>query len=140
MTSLSSVKWLPISRDIQQRQFAVKARKGHNSCCSMARMGSRVLLSRVRVESHISHWGLTRLTPRYSDEPIFVYGASLTPLVSPTLSKEVEKDRFMRLRPGIKRRTLQKQWLLGLIFCVGEDGNTGLNSEGTRLSFSYLDT
>ena len=56
--------------------------------------GVTVITLEKRVESHISNWGLTRLTPRYSDEPIFVYGASLTPLVSPTLSKEVEKDRF----------------------------------------------
>ena len=80
------------------------------------------------------------MTPRYSDEPIFVYGASLTPLVSPTLSKEVEKDRFMQLRPGITKKNVAKAvsfggfegggysnetnqvWVLTIVDCDYKDG------------------
>jgi len=122
MSNLSSVKWLPVSQEMQQRQFPIKARKGHNSCVLNGPDGFKslvitggfsddegVTLLRLQkgIKSHTSDWGWTRLTPRYSSEPIFVYGASLTSLPA-ALSTAMERDRFMKDRPGLLKKTVAK--------------------------------
>ena len=108
MSTLSSVKWLPISREMQHTQFPVKAREGHISCALDGPTGYKSIVitggfsddQSVTVielkEGGNYNWGWTRLNPRCLTPPFsFVYGASLTALPS-ALAKEMEKDRFMK--------------------------------------------
>ncbi|KAL7494372.1 hypothetical protein ACHAWT_003997 [Skeletonema menzelii] len=153
MSSLSLVKWLPISRDMQQRQFPVKSREGHNSCvlngpeCCKSLVitggfsddqGVTVIEVEKGVKSHTSNWGWTRLTPRFSHEPIFVYGASLTPL-PPALSEEMEKDRFMRLRPGIMKKNVAKAVRFGGFEGGGYSGESNEVWVLTIVDYDYED-
>lgn len=106
MSTLSSVKWLPISREMQHTQFPVKAREGHISCVldgpadgykSIVITGGFSDDRSVSViefkEGGNNNWGWTRLNPKCLTPPFsFVYGASLTAIPS-ALAKEMEKDR-----------------------------------------------
>lgn len=124
MSSLSSVKWLPLSREMQQNQFPVKAREGHNMCVLNGPDGYKkiaitggfsddidegitVIELRKGINSHTSNWGWSCLNPRFLDDPTFVYGASLTPLPS-ALSREMEKDRFMNHPPNVIKINVAK--------------------------------
>jgi hypothetical protein len=153
MSSLSLVKWLPVSRDTQQRQFPVKAREGHNSCVLNGPdrfkslvitggfsddQGVTVITLEKGVKSHTSNWGWTRLTPRFSHEPIFVYGASLTPL-PPALSEEMEKDRFMRVRPGIVKKNVAKAVRFGGFEGGGYSGESNEVWVLTIVDYDYED-
>lgn len=108
MSTLSSVKWLPISREMQHTQFPVKAREGHISCVldgpadgykSIVITGGfsdDQSVTVIELKEGNNNWGWTRLNPRCLTPPFsFVYGASLTALPS-ALAKEMEKDRFMK--------------------------------------------
>eukprot|EP00573_Skeletonema_grethae_P011726 CAMPEP_0201699036 /NCGR_PEP_ID=MMETSP0578-20130828/21987_1 /ASSEMBLY_ACC=CAM_ASM_000663 /TAXON_ID=267565 /ORGANISM="Skeletonema grethea, Strain CCMP 1804" /LENGTH=570 /DNA_ID=CAMNT_0048185701 /DNA_START=89 /DNA_END=1801 /DNA_ORIENTATION=+ len=154
MSSLSSVKWLPVSRNLQQRQFPVKAREGHNSCVLNGPAGFKslvitggfsddqgvtVMTLKKGLEAHNSNWGWTRLSPRYSDEPTFVYGASLTPL-PPALSEEMEKDRFMRVRPGIIEKNVAKAVRFGGFEGGGYSGETNEVWVLTIVDYDYEDS
>jgi len=138
MSSLSFVKWLPISRNLQQREFPVKAREGHNSCVLNGPAGFKslvitggfsddqevtVMTLKKGLEVNNSNWGWTCLDPRYSDEPTFVYGASLTPL-PPALSEEMEKDRFMRTCPDVIEKNIAKAIRFGGFEGGGYSGET----------------
>jgi len=153
MSSLAFVKWLPVSRDMQQRQFPVKAREGHNSCVLNGPDGFKslvitggfsddqgvtVITLQKGLEAHNSNWGWTRLTPRFSDEPTFVYGASLTPL-PPALSEEMEKDRFMRLRPGVIKKNVAKAVRFGGFEGGGYSGETNEVWVLTIVDYDYED-
>lgn len=153
MSSLSSVKWLPVSQDVQQRQFPVKAREGHNSCVLNGPDGFKslvitggfsddqgvtVIVLEKGINAHTSNWGWTSLAPRYSHEPTFVYGASLTPL-PPALSEEMEKDRFMRLRPGIIKKNVAKAVRFGGFEGGGYSGETNEVWVLTIVDYEYDD-
>ncbi len=153
VASLSSVKWLPISRNLQQHEFPVKAREGHNSCVLNGPAGFKTLvitggfsddqgvtaLTLTKgLEACNSNWGWTRLSPRYTDEPTFVYGASLTPL-PPALSEEMEKDRFMRVRPGIIEKNVAKAVRFGGFEGGGYSGETNEVWVLTIVDYDYED-
>ena len=153
VASLSSVKWLPISEEVQQRQFPVKAREGHNSCVLNGPDGYKSLVitggfsddQGVTVitltegsNSHTSNWGWTRLSPRYSDEPTFVYGASLTPLPA-AISEEMEKDRFMKVNPGIIDRNVAKAVRFGGFESGGYTNETSEVWVLTIVDYEYED-
>lgn len=153
MSSLSSVKWLPISQAVQQRQFPVKAREGHNSCVLNGPEGFKSLVItggfsddqgvtvinlQKGLKAHASNWGWTRLAPQYSDEPSFVYGASLTPL-PPAISEEMEKDRFMRARSGILKKNVGKAVRFGGFQGGGYRGETNEVWVLTIVDYDYED-
>ena len=79
MSTLSSVKWLPISREMQHTQFPVKAREGHISCVldgpadgykSIVITGgfsddqSVTVIELKEGGNNNNNWGWTRLNPR----------------------------------------------------------------------------
>lgn len=153
MSNLSSVKWLPVSQDMQQRQFPVKAREGHNSCVLNAPDGFKslvitggfsddqgvtVIMLEKGIKAHTSNWGWTRLAPRFLDEPTFVYGASLTPL-PPALSEEMEKDRFMLSRPEIIKMNVAKALRFGGFEGGGYSGETNEVWVLTIVDYDYED-
>jgi hypothetical protein len=90
------------------------------------------------IKAHTSNWGWTRLTPRYLDEPTFVYGASLTPL--PTcVSEEMEKDRFMKTRTEIIKKNVAKAVRFGGFEVGGYSGETNEVWVLTIVDYDYED-
>ena len=153
MSTLSSVKWLPVSQDMQQRQFPVKAREGHNSCVLNGPdgfnslvitggfsddQGVTVIMLEKGIKAHTSNWGWTRLSPRFSDEPTIVYGASLTSL-PPALSEDMEKDRFMRVSPGINKKNVAKAVRFGGFEGGGYSGESNEVWVLTIVDYDYED-
>ncbi|KAL7545117.1 hypothetical protein ACHAWF_008476 [Thalassiosira exigua] len=136
-SSLSSVRWIPLSREMQY-SFPADAREGHNSCVLDGPDNSKSLVITGGFQSDIGvtvmelprgltsstqPWGWNHIEPSYSAPPVFVYGASLTPLPS-FLSHRMEKDRRMKLRPGWKKVDIAKAVRFGGFERGGYSGET----------------